>query len=66
MEGGGQDIKRLEVVTSDNRKKTPVPLADLQIQNMSWPLVRMSKTHQRIYQSDLSLNLVSAQNEKHM
>ena len=34
VEGGCQDIRRLEVVTSDNRKKTPAPLADLQIQNM--------------------------------
>lgn len=32
VEGGSQDIGRLEVVTSDNRKKAPA-LADLQIQN---------------------------------
>lgn len=29
VEGGSQDIRKLKVVTSDNRKKTLVPLADL-------------------------------------
>jgi len=34
VEGGGQDIRRLEVVTFDNRKESPAPLAGLQIRNM--------------------------------
>lgn len=34
VEVSSQDIRRLEVVTSDNMKKTPASLADMQIQSV--------------------------------
>lgn len=34
VEGHDQYIRRLEFMTSDNMKKTPAPLADLQIQSL--------------------------------